>query len=101
MQLILFPSLIVAFLLMQCPVVFAISDNGLSISLKDKGWIHELLSRVAMKKFVADGSNAQEVHAQAKAAIDYSRTYRRPSLLVRTRFVSVSVLLCLYCERGP
>lgn len=62
--------------------MFAISDNGISISLKDKGWVHELYSRVGMKKFVADGSDALQVHAQAKAAIDYSRTYRRPSLLV-------------------
>lgn len=67
----------------QCPVVFAISDNGVSISLKDKGYIHELCSRVGMKKFTADGSNASEVHTQTQAAVQHARQSRRPVLLVR------------------
>ncbi len=67
---------------MQCPVVFAISDNGISISLKDKGWLQDMVNRVAMKRFTADGSDPLDVHAKSEAAIHYSRTYRRPSLLV-------------------
>lgn len=67
---------------MQCPVVFAISDNGVSISLKDKGYIHQLCSRVSMKKFTADGSNASEVHTQTQAAVQHARQSRRPVLLV-------------------
>lgn len=82
MQFILFPSLIAIFLFAQCPVVFAISDNGISISLKDKGWLQEMVNRVAMKRFTADGSDPLDVHAKSEAAIHYSRTYRRPSLLV-------------------
>ena len=62
--------------------MFAISDNGISISLKDKGWIHQLYSRLEMKRFIADGANAAEVHAQAAAAVEYSRTVGRPALLV-------------------
>jgi TPP-dependent pyruvate/acetoin dehydrogenase alpha subunit len=50
--------------------------------LKDKGWVHQLYSRAHMKKFIADGSNVLDVHAQAQAAIHYSRTMGRPSLLV-------------------
>jgi TPP-dependent pyruvate/acetoin dehydrogenase alpha subunit len=69
------------FVCVQCPVVFAISDNGVSISLKDKGWINELCSRVGMKKFVADGANASDVHTQTKAAVAHARQSRRPTLL--------------------
>jgi TPP-dependent pyruvate/acetoin dehydrogenase alpha subunit len=69
---------------LQCPVVFAISDNGISISLKDKGWVHELYSRVGMKKFVANGADVSDVHRQTKAAMTYARQFRRPALLVRT-----------------
>ena len=72
--------------------MFAISDNGISISLKDRGWLHELYNRVAMKKFIADGADPLDVHAKSEAALHYSRTYRRPSMLVRlfsSSFVSL------------
>ena len=41
----------------KCPVVFAISDNQICISLKNKGWINEFLdSRLGVPIFKADGA---------------------------------------------
>ena len=81
-------------------MVFAISDNGVSISLKDKGWVHQLYSRASMKQFVADGANVLDVHEKSSAAIAYSRSMGRPSLLVISYLllhVYFKLVLCGSC----
>lgn len=71
-------------------MVFAISDNGISISLKTKGWVHELYARAAMRKFIADGADVNDVHNKSKAAVEYARQFRRPALLVSTHFCRIT-----------
>jgi len=68
----------------KCPVVFAISDNGLSISLKDKGWLYELCKDILPEAgtFVVDSTSVVDIYQQSEKAIHYSRKYRQPSLLV-------------------
>jgi hypothetical protein len=58
---------------MQCPVVFAISDNDKCISLRGHLWIQKFVQDCGVAFFVADGSSLSSVLAQSRAAIEYSR----------------------------
>ena len=63
-------------------MVFAISDNGISISLKDSGWLDQHANQWNMEKFFCDGSSIVDVHDKSKRAIDYARLRGKPALLV-------------------
>ena len=67
----------------KCPVVFCVTDNGLSISLKGHGWLEsEFLKRYRMKVFQADGNEFFDIWQQSFSAIEYSRTTSKPSLIL-------------------
>jgi TPP-dependent pyruvate/acetoin dehydrogenase alpha subunit len=72
------------FLYYQCPIVFCITDNGMSISLRDNGWIHQLYNRFNMPKFVASAHDFTDIYDKSKQAIDHARQLGRPALLVVT-----------------
>eukprot|EP01051_Picozoa_sp_SAG22_P015685 SAG22_NODE_2086_length_3031_cov_4.223056_6_plen_257_part_01 len=59
----------------KCPVVFAVSDNDLCISLKGHGWLDKFLdSRAAgLPRFEADGNDLAAVHAQTELAVARAR----------------------------
>lgn len=66
-----------------CPVLFAISDNGMSISLKGFGWTERWAEqRLGMKLVRADGSSLPEVLRASHQAADYVRTSRAPATLL-------------------
>ena len=62
--------------------MFAVSDNQLCISLKDNGWIDQLCSRYSMKRIMVDGPDVVDIYEGSREAIHYSRTMRRPSLIL-------------------
>jgi TPP-dependent pyruvate/acetoin dehydrogenase alpha subunit len=66
----------------KCPVVFGVSDNNICISLPGYDWSKVLLRDCGIQSFVADGCNVDEVYWQSKAAVDFSRSVHRPSLLL-------------------
>jgi len=66
----------------HCPVFFAISDNGLSISLKGYGWIDKFMKkRFGMETFTADGKNIIDIYKTTKNAIDLCRTGKPVAVL--------------------
>lgn len=66
----------------KCPVVFGVSDNNICISLPGYDWSKVLVRDCGIQSFVADGCNVDEVYWQTKAAIDFSRSVYKPSLLL-------------------
>jgi len=66
-----------------CPVLFAISDNGLSISLKGAGWASRWVEqRLGMSVYQADGSNLASMLRASRDAAEYVRTTRKPATLL-------------------
>lgn len=68
----------------KCPVVFAISDNKICISLKGNGYVDKFVERLSNDMFVqvADGRDIFDLYAKSKSVIDNSRIRSRPSLLL-------------------
>mmetsp|Transcript_26611 Transcript_26611/g.38558 ORF Transcript_26611/g.38558 Transcript_26611/m.38558 type:complete len:709 (-) Transcript_26611:1093-3219(-) len=76
----------------KCPIVFGISDNGLSISYKTDGYVTKSLFPKAEKEktplssnvpiYHADGNNMFDIYDKTKQAINYSRKYSSPSIIV-------------------
>lgn len=67
----------------QCPIVFVVTDNGMCISLKDRGWVNRgSTSRLNMLRIVADGSDVTDVYSKSQEAMQYARTKSRPVLLL-------------------
>mmetsp|Transcript_35105 Transcript_35105/g.100836 ORF Transcript_35105/g.100836 Transcript_35105/m.100836 type:complete len:796 (+) Transcript_35105:71-2458(+) len=67
----------------QCPVVFAISDNGLCISLRGRGWLSEFVERrLGMPVFRTDGNDLASVYSGTKAAAELARSRGEPVALV-------------------
>jgi 2-oxoisovalerate dehydrogenase E1 component len=66
-----------------CPVLFAISDNGISISLKGFGWTKKWAEqRLGMRLFHADGSSFAELLRASQEAGSYVRSSRAPATLL-------------------
>ena len=67
----------------KCPLVFAVSDNGIAISLKGYNWLQEqFVHKLRMARFEADGRDMGAVYAQTKQSVDYSRECKKPSFLL-------------------
>lgn len=67
----------------QCPVIFAISDNGLCISLHGRGWLAEFVERrLGMPVFRANGNDLADVYASTQAAAASARSRGEPVVLV-------------------
>jgi 2-oxoisovalerate dehydrogenase E1 component len=66
----------------KCPTVFAISNNGLSISFPDHGWMSTLEKRTSLPVLRCDGSDALDVWATTEAAIAQARSTSQPRVLV-------------------
>lgn len=66
----------------QCPVVFGISDNGQSISLRSYDWTPKLLQqRLGMKVFRADANDLAAIYQETSKAIEYSRKKGVPATI--------------------
>ena len=71
----------------KCPVVFGISDNNLSISLKSSGYLKSFVKRLAADNlsipvFVANGRDMFDVYDKTMKATVHSRKHSSPSIVV-------------------
>lgn len=67
----------------QCPVVFGISDNGLCISLRTKGWLDKFTEqRLGMPVFKADANSLADVYQTTTTALDIARNRGMPATVV-------------------
>ena len=70
----------------KCPVVFGISDNGISISYETKQYVDTVFSHdkndPLLPVFRADGQDMLSVYDQTKQACDYARKYQSPCVLL-------------------
>ena len=65
------------------PLLFVCEDNGLGVSVRSPpGWIETRLNALPhVRYFAADGGDLEGSFAQARAAVDFCRSARRPALL--------------------
>eukprot|EP00051_Salpingoeca_urceolata_P001437 m.41009 g.41009 ORF g.41009 m.41009 type:complete len:889 (+) comp11422_c0_seq2:841-3507(+) len=67
----------------RCPVVFAISDNDLCISLKGFGWLgREFKQKLRMRVFEADGRDMLDVWDKTNKALTMCRKETKPVTLI-------------------
>lgn len=69
----------------KCPIVFGISNNGLSISYETKNYIDTVFQKgndPLLPVFCSDGHDMMDVYDQTKQACDYARQYQSPCVLV-------------------
>lgn len=67
----------------KCPVVFGISDNGLSISYSTGGYCRTLFEHDPLVPlFQANGNDMMDVYDKTKQATDYSRRNSAPSVVL-------------------
>lgn len=70
----------------KCPVVFGISDNGISISYKTKQYLDTVFPSnrddPLMPVFRANGQDMLSVYDKTKQAVDFSRKYQSPCVLL-------------------
>ncbi|KAL3922018.1 MAG: hypothetical protein SGILL_002436, partial [Bacillariaceae sp.] len=75
----------------KCPTVFGISDNGISISYKTKQYVDTVFPKDSkdplMPVFRANGQDMLSVYDQTKLALDYSRKYQSPCVLLYQNLV--------------
>jgi len=72
-----------------------VSDNGVSISFKTRGWTSKWVEqRLGMRVFHADGMDLSAMMSASAAAAEYVRSSRSPATLLVTnlprRFVHAS-----------
>ena len=67
----------------KCPVVFGISDNGLSISYSTGGYCRTLFEHDPLVPlFQANGNDIMDVYDKTRQATNYSRRASAPSVLL-------------------
>lgn len=72
----------------KCPVVFGISDNGLSISYKTDGYVNTLFSNDSLiPQYCANGNDIMDVYSKTKDAISHSRSKACPVVLLYQNLV--------------
>ena len=66
----------------KCPVLFCVTDNNISISLKGHGWAaNKFVRNRSMEVFEADGSVLADLWHQAANATSRVRATMKPALL--------------------
>lgn len=63
------------------PLLTCITDNGLSISYKNKGFTRRFVDSLSCKTFSANGGDAGELLMATTEAAEYARTIRKPCVL--------------------
>jgi pyruvate/2-oxoglutarate/acetoin dehydrogenase E1 component/TPP-dependent pyruvate/acetoin dehydrogenase alpha subunit len=72
----------------RCPVVFGVSDNGLSISYKTNGYVDTLWKNdPIVPLFTVNGNDFLHVYSQTMEAAKYSRTFSAPSVILYSGLV--------------
>ena len=65
------------------PLLFVCEDNGLGVSVRSPpGWVETRLRALPhVRYFAADGAALYDCYEQARAAVEYCRSARRPAVL--------------------
>ena len=72
----------------KCPVLFGISDNGLSISYKTGGYVDTLFGHDPLIPcFRVNGNDMMDVYSQTRVAADYCRTKQAPAVVLYSNLV--------------
>lgn len=72
----------------KCPVVFGISDNGLSISYSTDGYVQTLFHKDDLVPcFTVNGNDMLDVYSQTKEAVDYTRKKSAPCVIIYQNLV--------------
>ena len=72
----------------RCPVVFGVSDNGLSISYNTGGYVNTLWENDPLVPlYKVNGNDIQHVYSQTMAAAAYARTHSSPVVILYTGLV--------------
>jgi TPP-dependent pyruvate/acetoin dehydrogenase alpha subunit/pyruvate/2-oxoglutarate/acetoin dehydrogenase E1 component len=75
----------------KCPVVFGISDNGISISYKTKQYVETVFppnrNDPLMPVFRANGQDTLSVYDKTKQAVDFARKHQSPCVLLYQNLV--------------
>lgn len=72
----------------KCPLVFAVSDNGYSISLKGKNWLQrEFIQKLRMPLLIADGNDFVDVWDKTQRAVEETRRSKKPVFIVYKNLV--------------
>ena len=67
----------------QCPVVYGISNNGISISYETKDYVNTLFDHDPLiRSFHADGGDMMNVYDQTQQATKYARQRSAPTVLL-------------------
>eukprot|EP00981_Chlorochromonas_danica_P010016 scaffold2924_cov165-Ochromonas_danica.AAC.3 len=67
---------------LKCPLLFVITDNNLSISLRNQGYTKSFVEQLeGLEKETANGRDFLDIYGKAGRLVDYVRTYKRPALL--------------------
>lgn len=66
----------------RVPVVFAITDNQISISLRGYNWLQQWKKKLLMPVFEADGNNFLDIWKKSGQAIDFARKNCQPSCII-------------------
>ena len=75
----------------KCPIVFGISDNGLSISYATNNYVSTLFrgpnEDPLVPAFHVNGQDMMDIYSQTKEACDYARQYQTPVTILYQRLV--------------
>ena len=72
----------------RCPVVFGVSDNGLSISYKTGGYVNTLWENDPLVPlYKVNGNDFQHVYSQTIEAVHYARTHSSPVVVLYSGLV--------------
>lgn len=63
------------------PIVFGVSVNDISISYKLNNWTQEFAKNLPIKEYQADSTNYLSIIDQTKAAVEYTREMRKPTIV--------------------
>jgi TPP-dependent pyruvate/acetoin dehydrogenase alpha subunit len=67
----------------QCPVVFGISNNGISISYDTQNYVNTLFGKDHLvPQFQADASDMMQVYSTTKQATEYARQRSAPAVVL-------------------
>jgi len=72
----------------KCPVVFGISDNGMSISYQTQGYVDTLFGHDPLVPvYVVNGNDAVDVYSRTRQATEYARHMQSPVVVLYKNLV--------------
>lgn len=66
----------------KCPLLFVITDNKISISLRNNGYVESFVNSLqGLEKETVNGGDFLDIHAKSGRLINYVRSVKRPALM--------------------